>query len=183
MTIKTKDGSLYSLPKPNPIFLTQTIWPKDEPVYLHNKIGKRYFRNGVEETQQIVHSMPIEENEIKIINKIEEPPPIKKQYPDEETIEVWCLPCIEQETVDPLYASSYSKVTYGNKFTFTAQIIQLEDLYIRLMAPNEITAKSILYPKVKGKRWWKVSGAQETEDGYLISAIISDYQPSFSDEA
>ncbi len=178
MPIKNKDGTPYSYnQRPNPIMTTQTIWPKDEPVYLHNKIGKRYFKNKLQEVIK-----PTKVLEVDIVKTIDETP-MKKQYPNEEIYEIWCLPCISFKTVDdPLYGSSFGKVTYGEKFLFEGRIIELEDLYIQIMTENkEVTEKSILFPKIKGKRWWKVSHTTNTEDGQLIVAMISDYQPSFSD--
>ena len=158
MAITDKYGNIYNLNKPNPILSTQTIWPKDEKVYIHNKIGKRY----------------LESKEV-----IDEEQPIKKIYPNEEMVEIWCLPCESYKIVtDTLYDNSYTKVNYGEKFLFKAQILQLEDLYIQLFTNRDIKEGSILFPRTKGKRWWKVIDVNKN----IVNAMISDYQPSFSDQ-
>lgn len=174
MAIKKKDGTPYVFSKPNPIMGTQALWSKTEPILIHNKvkIGQRYLKTEFteieeEEIEEIEQPQVVKE-EIKIIKKIETP----DTKIHEGIIDVWCLPCVKYKD---------GKITYGEKFILESQILDVADLYIQILAAGKVEPKSILYPKTKDRRWWKVSSCTKDDEYYVINAVVSDYQPSFSE--
>jgi len=190
MAIKNKDGSAYGFTKPAPQMEQQVFWDKKEKIVFHNKFGEKHHR----EDMKIVEPEPVHreikvvdfkevakqhDDEIKIVQAIEEskPKPIS-----ESIVEVWCLPCLQySENVDPLYDESYANVTYGEKFTFRAKLAELEDLYIKFVTEIDVklTEESVIYPKIKNRRWWKIKGVKEVQGYNLYLGMISDYQPAF----
>jgi hypothetical protein len=121
------------------------------------------------------------EDEIKIVKAIEEskPKPIS-----EDIVTAWCLPCLEYtENVDPLYNESYSKINYGDKFTFQTRLLELEDLHIKFVTEGHVKlpVESVIYPQMKNRRWWRIRGVKEVKGFNVYIGIISDYQPTFKD--
>lgn len=141
MAIKNRDGTTYFFSKPNPLMNEQNLW--NEKIILNNKFGKK-----------IVESEP----EIVYISTEE----------DEDVIDVWCLPAIDEKN-------------YDDKFIFKAIVYDNQDLFIKLIAKQKINELSIIYPKNSDRRWWKVIGNEIYEEKwFLVVATISDYHPSFT---
>lgn len=192
MAIKNKDGSNYGFSKPVPEMEQQTFWDNKEKVVMHNKFGEKTLRENFE-----VQGPPIIQKEIKIpdFTKIEkeETPEIKivqaieesKPKPlSSEVFEVWCLPCLNYtEEDDPLYGEKTARVNYGNKFVFRARILELEDLHIKFVTNPEdkIPVESVIYPKMRNRRWWRVKAEREIKGFNVYLGQISDYHPSFAD--
>lgn len=190
MAIKNKDGSTYSFSKTPQVMEQQTFWDKTEKIVFHNKFGEKFHR---EDIQPIVPVPPVREvkvvdfkevakqveDEIKIVQAIEE----SKHKPiHEDIVEVWCLPCLDyKENVDPLYGESYANAKYGEKFTFRARMLEIEDLHVQFV--TEISVKlqleSVIYPKMKNRRWWRIKGVKEVKGYNIYLGMISDYQPAF----
>lgn len=177
MTIKNKDGSDYYYSKPNPVMNSQSLWPKDEPVKLHNKFGKRFYGQDMESEPELAEEVEEEIEEVKIVQSIEKP----KEDTDSDIFEVWCLPATIITKVDPLYGSHYNRIKYGEKFTFEAKVYETTDLYLQLVAKQEIPVSSVIFPLNKDRRWWRVAGSEKYEDSgfWIITSQISDYQPNF----
>ncbi len=177
MAIKNKDGSLFKLKSPPPVMHEQTFW--NEKVKVHNKFGRRHIQALEQEEEEQSFEMPEQQEEIKIVESIKGEKP---KSLDESIIDVWCLPCVGViQNTDELYGESYEKPEYGDKFIFKAKILQSEDLFIQIIAKEEIPLQSVLYPRTNMKRWWEVKHVAPVKDGFhVISGVISPYQPSFS---
>jgi hypothetical protein len=192
MAIKNKDGSTYSLSKPAPVMEQQSFWDKTEKIIFHNKFGEKFFRANMKVPEptpispkeiKIIDFKDIAKqhnDEVKIVQAIEES---KKPKPiSEDIVEVWCLPCLEYtENIDPLYDESYANVKYGEKFTFRAKLLELEDLHIEFVTEVDVKLQpeSVIFPKMKNRRWWKIKDSKEVQGYNVYLAMISDYQPNF----
>jgi hypothetical protein len=112
----------------------------------------------------------------------------------------YCLPAIIKKGSDKLYGESWKRVQYGNKMIFPSVIIEASDFSLSFWTsdPNEqIGERSIIYPfayEIHNQqtdaydrvpydeyRWWKVTGKEQKEGGWLFSTIPSEVQPDFSD--
>lgn len=165
MPIKNRDGTTYQVQKPNPIMTTQSLWSKDEMAIMHNKFGKKV-------------RLSKKQDEIKEEKKIEKK--ITKE-PEPNYTDIWCLPAFYEVNEDPLYGTSHSVIKYGTKFQFKGIILVSEDLYITVVYKDEIPDGSVLFPRNKDRRWWRVAKNEKLGDGnHVITALPSDYQPSFS---
>jgi hypothetical protein len=177
MAIKNKDGSIFKLAGPPPVMENQTFW--NEKVRIHNQFGQKYVQEAVKpENNDLPEKIEEPSEEIKIVDSIKEETP---KYVNESIINVWCLPCTgSREVVDNLYGSRYGRPEYGEKFVFKAKLLEVEDLFIQMLAKEKIPEQSVIYPQLQMKRWWRVSAVIETNGFYVVTATISDYQPSFS---
>jgi hypothetical protein len=112
----------------------------------------------------------------------------------------YCLPAKTKVHNDKLYGESWQRVTYDKKFIFPCVVIQSSDISFEFWTSDprrQIEEKSIIYPfsyevhntatdsydKVPYDeyRWWKVSGREEKEGGWLLSCVPSEAQPDFSE--
>jgi len=177
MAIKNRDGSIYCFSKPNPLMNSQSIWPKNENVILHNKIGQRFYGQGKE--INVVEEKKVEKmKEVVIVTKAE----TSEKHVERDVIDVWCLPAEIITKIDPLYGSNYNRIKYGEKFSFEAKIYETEDLYLQLITKQKLPENSVIFPRNKDRRWWRVSGTEKYEgDFWIVTSQISDYQPNFVD--
>jgi hypothetical protein len=189
MAIKNKDGTVFKISGPNPLMDEQTLW---DGFTKHNfewseEIDKEN-KNKVFEIKQNKEDVLFEEKKIvieepKIIEKKEEEKKVEvkeqKNISDHKTIQCFCLPAKTIEKKDELYEETYQRVEYLDKFIFDAVVIEKADIYIKFWTMEKITKNSIVYPKNKDKRWWKVSDQKEAPMGFIYIAMISDYTPSF----
>lgn len=196
--LRNKDGSNFKMfTKSVPEMEQQSFWNKKERIIVHNKFGERYFREEVkqewikeEEEQHIEREAKLpdfkeiekqREDTIKIVQAIEES---KSKHINEDVVNVWCLPCLDySENTDLLYDESYAKTKYGETFIFKARIAFLEDLYIQFVTELDVVLlnHSVIYPKIKSKRWWRIKDRKESKGFNVYLGEISDYQPSFDD--
>lgn len=179
MALRNKNGSEFTLPKPNPVMVSQELW--DETSYvLHNKFGKLVEDSNVEKPIRVAVREPIlpqKSNEPTIVEAIKVPTATEI----ENKIQVWCLPGFIAEVIDPLYGEKYNKVSYGKKFVFEAILADHNDLYIKMWANTKsVTVGSILYPRISEKRWWRVKSILKEKEMFLITADAADYYPDFS---
>lgn len=100
------------------------------------------------------------------------PPDIERQF-------IYCLPATIRERKDDLYGDQYRTIQYGNPFSFEAVIARQDDLFIELWTTASVSHGSVIFPRVGAKRWWRVQEKKEKSGGWLLTAIPSDYQPSF----
>jgi hypothetical protein len=189
MAIKNKDGTVFKISGPNPLMEEQTLWKGftkhnfewTEEIDKENKSKAFEIKQNKEEV--VFEEKKAEEKKIvveetkKIV--IEEPKKEEKKISDHKTIKCFCLPAIVIEKKDDLYEETYQKIEYHDKFIFETVIIEKQDIYIKFWTMEKITKNSIIYPKNKDKRWWKVSEESEAPMGFIYMAIISDYTPSF----
>lgn len=191
MAIKNKDGSTYSFSKPPQVMEQQTFWDKTEKIIFHNKFGEKVYREDLQvpilpeppaREVKVVDFKEVAkqvEDEIKIVQAIEES---KHKPVHEDIVEVWCLPCLDyKENVDPLYGESYANAKYGEKFTFRARMLEIEDLHVQFVTEIgvKLQLESVIYPKMKNRRWWRIKGVKEVKGYNIYLGMISDYQPAF----
>lgn len=155
---------MFGLSKPNPIMILQSLWSRDEVVILHNKFGKKVLIDN-----EIVPD---------VIKKMEH---VQIPQKTQEEVDIWCQPAHYENKEDPLYGDTHAILKYGNKFIFKGVIVESEDLYIVISCTDEnVTEGSVIFPKNKDRRWWRINKKAKTSDGiYMIQGLVSDYQPSF----
>jgi len=136
------------------------------------------------------------------------PEPVRPQADDREydmpyikhKVLSYCLPAHLESKSDKLYGESWKKVKYGKKLIFPSVVIEATDFALSFWTsdPDEkITERSIIYPfayEIHNQstdhydrvpydeyRWWKVTGKERKEGGWLFTTIPSEIQPDFSD--
>jgi len=93
---------------------------------------------------------------------------------------IYCLPAITKEHRDMLYGEVKKTIKFGKPFSFEGVVIQVEDLGMNFWTSiPHVTKNSIIYPRSRDKRWWKVSELEDKTGGYLIQAVATNYHPSF----
>jgi hypothetical protein len=177
MAIKNKDGSIYCYSKPNPVMNSQLLWPKDEEIIIHNKFGKRYTDQKIEE--EVIEKKEEVVEEVKIVETIVQEGHTRR---DADVFDVWCLPATIITKIDPLYGSSYNRIKYDEKYLFEAKLYESNDLYFQLITKQKISENSVIFPLNKDRRWWRVVNNEQYKDTdfWIITSQISDYQPNFS---
>ncbi len=200
MAIKNKDGSIFSLNKPNPLTEGQ-IW-RDMVFYncywkgevvpdLTTKPPPKRFADlpkinittELDAPEPIAPTLTLEKSETYELNKKEIPEKVLKNI-----VRVHCLPARIETEKDELYDEEREVLTYGEKFSFEAIMIERTDFFIKLWTQTILTKQSIIYPSafVKGDikfgdyRWWKVMEIEEKSGGYIATSIPSELQPDFS---
>lgn len=206
MVIKNKDGSEYTLRKPNPIMKTQNLWDEFEihnmnfneiidQIKNHQKkttildLNKEEIviedRKKTEDEPKKVEIKKILETEInQNITKIEtEKKQItkKEENPEVKKTIIHCLPAKVSIKEDNLYGDIKKLIKYEDKFTFEAAILDISDFEFIFWTNIEISKESIIYPKNSDKRWWKITGHENKFNGYIFYAKPSDVTPNFED--
>lgn len=186
--IKNKNGTVYRIEGPNPFMNNQELWKdcikhnfewKDEIVFdfLKQKLNlpiQQSAESFLEEMEQHPEKMPQEL-----------PPPVVKKSPPKkekkefDSIQSFCLPANTVENKDDLYGEIKQKVTYGEVFTIEIVVLSQTDLMFRFWTTHEINKRSILYPKNKDKRWWKISEVSDAPKGFIYTGLPSSFTPSF----
>lgn len=200
MTLYNKDGSIYMLQKPNPIMNNQNLW--SEGIKLHNmnwdseKSEDNSTINPIQSDFEVPDSFisslektkpeitVIEKQSVEISNERksvvrEDKVHIEQKNSIEKTF-IHCLPATIRDRVDDLYGDSYKTIQYGKPTSFEGVILQQQDLMIQIWTDIEISKGSVLYPKINSKSWWRVQKSEPMKGGWLLTGIISDYQPSFT---
>lgn len=149
MTIKRKDGSIFSLTKPNPIMQDQSFWDDDKV---------------------ILHNFNYEEISFQSINYAQEE---KKEQNDAYKQTIHCLIAEIREVFDPLYEETKTSISYKNKLTCEAILITNDVLKMTFWTEEKLTRGTIVYVP-DDRCWWKI---QEINDVY--ECVPSDIQPSF----
>lgn len=203
MALKNKDGTPYRLASPNPVMKTQTLWA-NEKFILHNmKWSSEKYQDTMQKTEEPKkqESFIAELQESKVIEKHVEPPKIEQQqtkvyenkvevHEDKQRIEeekkpeiqkvfIHLLPATIKTKTDDLYGDVIKTVQYGNPTSFEAVELEQQDFYFKIWTDIDIGIESILYPKTNFKRWWRVKEKQKKANGWVITSMPSDYQPSF----
>ena len=202
-----KDGTPFSLRKPNPLLADQD----SHDLILHN-----FFWDYIDEDEAKLPGNTIikQEKQLKkeIIPEIKlNPVKIEQETFDaglQITIETPKIPEVIPEPeiqIIPIKATlkedkkllkntalvhclPKTNTGYGKKFSFEAVIIKQADFGIVFWTPAKLELLSIVYPSVYvdgnipfgDYQWWKVNGIEPKKQGYLTSAIVSELQPDFS---
>lgn len=181
MPLKNKDGSVYKLSKPNPVGKDQRWWDPDKVVFYNFKWPVITFAETVLPPDPVA---PLVEKPA--VSRMPLPAPVADSAA-ENVVFAYCLPAEIQHKVDDLYGDSYATVTYGNKFSVEAIIIEQGDFLMRCWTPVAVGRGSILYPyrrrtgdPMGEHRWWRAKDVVERDGGWVVEAMPSDYQPSFN---
>lgn len=182
MSIKNRDGTIYKLRGPNPFMREQIAW---DEFSLHNMnfpgITVLDDQPKIPEIQLETKDFTTELTETKepVLEKIPEPIPTNTK--GLQKIDVHCLPAAIRERSDSLYGEKYQTIQYGNPFVFEAVIFKEEDFFIQMWTNAQSVGRgSVLYPRKGTQRWWKVTEREEKNDGWILTAVVSEYTPSFS---
>lgn len=200
MVIKNSDGSIYKLNGPNPVMKEQKTW---NGFILHNMDWNPYIFGNEEKP---VQSTPVQEYKDTFLEELEKTQPenpkqenVTTEAPKNEkpqtvkdnlnkpklnipTTLCYCLPAKEESKTDFLYDEVYKSVSYDQPFVLEIVITEETDVTFECWTTiDKVDLGSILYPKNKMKRWWKVSKKEPKTGGFLLKGVISQYQPSFED--
>jgi hypothetical protein len=200
MTLYNKDGTVYKLAGPNPMMNDQKLWgdyqvhnmkwedekSEDETALVpaHSDFEVRDgFLSALEKAKddiRVVESPPAAEETER--RPVVQPDLHREELQATSEIEktfIYCLPAKIRERRDSLYGDVYKTVQYGTPTSFEGVILEQSDLTIEVWTDAEIGVGSILYPKAGTKRWWRVQEKVAQAGGWVITAMPSDYQPSF----
>jgi len=209
--IKNKDGTSYTLSKPNKLAATQLRWDLERMIF-HNWHWEEIFQEKLEDIAEIIESEREKEDfqaeTIAIIDEMPEPKPepiiaidkkesepepkIQEELPELKNVILFhCLPARVKQTYDDLYGENIEKVEYGKKFIFPGIILANVDLMMRFWTSDphsQIGKQSIVFPyrykdgpKLKEFRWWRITQKIPKEVGFIFEGIPSSFQPDFSD--
>lgn len=199
VALRNKDGTPYRLRGPDPIKSRQRLWDR-AVVRLHNlKWAYRPFADGDLGEPAVTRPKPKAEPrpsprpepkpEISPMDTPAPPEVVETLSSDDDILAdipkvvVHCLPVVGRtEHKDDLYGQSYSKPRYGNKFAFEAVMLDEEELGVQLWTTaTQVTVGSILYPMNRAKKWWRVTDRYEKTGGYVVTGVLSDFNPSFEE--
>lgn len=164
MTIKKKDGNVYTLQGPNKLNKNQEVFDLNKCIFHNfkwNEITSKQIKNKPkeiiikekeeikEEKEEVITEVITEEakeeeieEEVEIKQKIELP---KIKY----KVLAHCLPAEIKNYKDEFYGESWQKTTYSKKFIFPLVIISNNDLVLEFWTSdpeNKINKNSIIYP-------------------------------------
>jgi hypothetical protein len=205
MALYNKNGTVYKLRSPNPVMKSQEIWEefkvhnmewqdekaedtsKVDPISSDFQVKNTFLQDLDDAKEEIkVVEKPIEqEKEYSVVDRT---PVVKVDEKRQEELSndgiektfIHCLPAKIRQRRDDLYGETYNTIQYEKPTSFEGVIIKQEDLMIEIWTDvDKIEAGSILYPKSNFKRWWKVQNKESKAGGWLLTAMISEYQPSF----
>lgn len=186
MTIKNKDGSIYTLNGPNPLMKDQDNFKE---FILHNCLWEKEVQKKIEKIAPVKSDFNIkklekeiievvEKEKIEVVEKIED---TKRDPINSNITRIHCLPIKIEKKTDNLYGESRIVSSYDKPFIFEAVIIDQHDFIIKFWTNIDILEQnSIIYPINKDKRWWKIHNKIDHEQGWLYNALPSDTQPDFT---
>ena len=179
-------------------FNEETIESNNKAKIDTNKLnlGKTVVVKNEESDSIIIKNQKTEESKPEpIVSKAEEAKPIEAQEIEKDIIRpknineklqnylkdiLCCLPADVRIITDRLYEEKTVKINYGKPFSFEAVIIKDDDLEFVFWSHLENIKKySVIYPKNKTKRWWKVQGINEAPEGNFFACVPSEVHPSF----
>jgi hypothetical protein len=130
----------------------------------------------VETDSKIVDKKP----EIKIVETNPEPKIVEDSTNEIEKTFIHVLPARIREKKDSLYGDVYKTIQYDKPTSFEGVIISYEDITFQVWTNTiKLGIGSILYPKFGTKRWWRVQDVQDKANGWIMTCVPSDEQPSF----
>lgn len=128
----------------------------------------------VEEKPNIVEQKTLPKQEIKSNQ------PVQTELNDLEKTFIHVLPAIIKNKKDYLYGEEYQTIEYLKPTSFEGIVLEHLDIFLKIWTDtDQFGAGSVLYPKMQGKRWWRIQEVAKQPQGYFIICAPSDYQPSF----
>jgi len=191
MPVKDRDGKVYKIRGPdnppnkipdpkdwdksNVVLINfndeQEVVEDKKPVVLPEEVPTaEEFINELSETTvetDPVIDAPIPASALSVTSGLEAPLYAGSKL-DHARMTVYCLP-----------ASKIS--TFDKKVIFEAVMLDEEDFYCVFWTPYEVPLDSIVYPKNFSKRWWKVENISVEGTGFLVTCILTDLNPDFTD--
>ena len=190
MPIYNKDKSEYRLNRPNPLVSQQARW--GDKIVLHNLEWQSVELPDQSELTPIVSDLKLIEQKIEE-PKIEPIEPKPETKPKEESVNIknivlmHCLPATTKTIKDELYGEEKTTVSYQEKFILEGLILEQTDITFKFWTTIDLGKGTIVYPyqrkdgrNVGDFRWWKVNSTESKSEGFIISCIMSGYQPHFS---
>lgn len=98
----------------------------------------------------------------------------------ERGMEFHCAPVFQVSMKDDLYGTEYKMNRYGDKFVFDGVIVEENDLELVYWCVKQMTKGSVVMPKARESRWWRVEEIEPKTGGFLVKALPSDVNPDFS---
>jgi hypothetical protein len=95
---------------------------------------------------------------------------------------IWQLEMIEfedNEEKENFYGEKKKQFFYGNPFVFEGEVLDQQDIFIKIKTKTEIPYNSIIFPKDEFMRWWKVQSYNKESN--ILLAYPSEEQPSFEE--
>jgi len=81
---------------------------------------------------------------------------------------------------DNLYEEVKIQIKYKEKILIKIKIEEYDDLYLSFIFDKKLNKNSIIFPKNKNKRWWKITKEEQKQDLYFYYCIPSDFNPSLA---
>ena len=202
MVIKNSDGTNFKLNGPNPVMKNQKTW---NGFILHNMDWNPYVFDGEKQDNNnyvkqeykdsFLDELEKSSSELKKNTELKDLPHkdvdeskiIKEDINKKPKLNIstnlcYCLPAKEESKTDVLYDEVYKSISYEKPFILEIVITEETDVNFECWTTiKNVDIGSILYPKNKMKRWWKVAKKEFKTGGYLLKCNISEYQPSFDD--
>lgn len=98
----------------------------------------------------------------------------------ERGMEFHCAPVYQVSMRDDLYGTEYKMNRYGDKFIFDGVVVEENDLELIYWCVKEMTKGSVVMPKSRESRWWRIEQIEPKTGGFLVKALPSDVNPDFS---
>lgn len=184
MALKNKDGTFFKVTTQNPLTKTQR-WVSVDNLEFHNFVWEAMT---IPDRDTDIDD-PMGVSLVTVPTVPESKPQIRKF---QNSITVNCLPVIWNNKEDSLYGESYKTKTYGQKFIFEAIVVERGDLAISLWTATTLKSSqkhiriedyikpgAIIFPSFGDYRWWEIKQIKPYNEGLLIVAVITDFQPSF----
>lgn len=183
--IKNKDGNQYRISRPNPLMKNQELW---EIYTTHNFVWESIIIKSEKSKNQESDIMPeekkieLEQKNIKIEPEEVSIPVIPKTKEKFKELEEAHLLVAENIiNKDELYNEDIKVATkYRQQKTILIKIEFYNDLNLVFESKEEITKNSVIFPKNKNKRWWKILKINKKEKIFTYNCIPSDFTPSFN---
>jgi hypothetical protein len=181
MTIKRKDGTPFTLSKPNPIMTKQEVWD-DLMIATNFKYEEISYRPTRNRLKQGVVFVDVTEETTEYKEPIVELSKRNEFAPSNRNKMVcYVLPVETKTIIDPLYGETQKKKVYGKQFTMEIEFIKTNDLMCEIWTNSipSIEKNSIIFI-VEDRQWWRVQSTNPDKNGIHIACMVSTENPSFS---
>lgn len=174
--IKNKNGQEYKISKPNPLMKYQDLW---NLYTIHNFFWNEKVEKNIKE---IIEKEIIEIEKEIIEKKIIENTSSSKMEDDNKKKEIECF-YLKAEMIikkDNFYGDEKKEIKYTQKEIINIKIKEYNDLLLSFNCKKQLNKDSIIFPKNKEKRWWRISKIEkDNENQYTYTCLPSDFTPSF----
>jgi hypothetical protein len=94
-----------------------------------------------------------------------------------------CLPMHLRKKVDELYGDESVEQVFGKKFSFYGVPMENNDLMFTFWTKTKLENGSIVFEGgvERNSSWWQVQKSEADSGGYIVTTIVSDFNPDMSD--